>query len=635
MLISQRTSYVIFISAIIGVFLSAACLQNNIFINHDVSWLMEAARRMLQGGTYSADFFENNPPMILYLSLPAVLLTKLFSLNSVVAMRLYVYFIAAVSLWVCYDLLKKIFRGRDEFFSRTMLIVIAINFLILPLSDLAQREHLALLLTMPYFLLAAYQLEGKTLAPPNAGMIGIMAGLGFAIKPYFLAPLILVELYYIYCRKNLFAWLRPDFQSIMLVMVVYVTVVFLVNPDYIFIILPFALRWCHLSERLPWLMMLSINSVYFTFAALIFYLIQRHINPYKKFMSVLVLAILGYLLSYMMQLNSYKYHIVPAASIAVILTSFLYVFLVIKGNPGRFLTFSLGLFVAALAVLEYHLSFFKELWLNYPLWVFSYIGIMFATALYFTSKKMLLSSNIKIFFGVVFTLVLSYIFLIGSRGLFSDRFAVSIIFTFALYYVVVSKLAERRSQTMLMASLGIVLYVLPISYLYVANSLNQKEWVPSLINFMQSHTVDEPVYFISTGNDAFPNVAYYGSGIPVSRFSSLWMLGSLVKEAHYVKDSDPVTRSEAKYFLAQMIADDLNSKKPNYVFVDVKKVKDNMYFIENVSGINFRETPFNFNYITYFSENRNFAAAWKPYRYVTTLHYRQTKKYVDVYKRES
>jgi hypothetical protein len=633
MLDNSRTSYAIFVSMIIGIFLGTAFLQNYIFLNHDVSWLMEASRRMSQGGTYSADYFENNPPMILYLYIPPVILAKLFSLNSVVAMRLYVYFVAALSLIVCYDLLKKIFSGRDEFFSRYLLVVLAITFLILPANDFAQREHLALVLTMPYFLLAAYQLEGKTIAPFFAAMIGIMSGLGFAIKPYFLAPLLFVELYYMYCKRSLFASMRPDFQAIMLVMVSYVLIVFLANPDYMFVVLPFVWRWCHLSDVLPWAIILSVNTFYFICAALIFYFIQRNTNPYKKVMSVLVLAILGYLLSYFMQLNSYKYHIIPAVSFSIILASFLYGFLIIKGCSNKFLFFLLWVFVAVLATLDYRFSYFKELWFQYSQWILLYMGLIFVNALCFTSVKTSLPEMIKILLGVLTVSVLSYLFLMGSHGLFTDRFAVSIIFTFVLYGLLVSRLVERKSETILMATLGFVLYLMPLSYYYISNAVNQKEWVPSLINFMQGNTVGQTVYFLSTSNDVFPNVEYYANGIPVSRFSSFWMLGALVKESHYVKNSDPVTRTEGKFLLAQMIADDLNIKKPEYVFVDVKKIKNNLYFVDTTDALTFTVTPINFNYITYFSEYKNFAQAWKPYHYVTTLLY-ENRKYVDVYKRK-
>jgi hypothetical protein len=280
----QHASYIFFLGMIIAIFISSVLFQNSIFINHDVAWLAEAARRLLLGGTYTNDFFENNPPMILYLYVPPVLLSKIFSLNIVVAMRLYVYFIAAFSLFICYDLIKKIFAARHEILSRYMLVMLAIIFLIVPLYYFAQREHLLVLLIMPYIFLMAYQLEGKTVTRSYVILIGVMAGLGFAIKPYFIFSLLFIELYYLYCQKSWLAFMRPDFQAIMLVMVTYLSLVFLVNPDYVFTVIPFALHFCHFEAILPVSLILSINSVYFIGVALVFYFIQRHANPYKKLM---------------------------------------------------------------------------------------------------------------------------------------------------------------------------------------------------------------------------------------------------------------------------------------------------------------------------------------------------------------
>jgi hypothetical protein len=108
----------------------------------------------------------------------------------------------------------------------------------------------------------------------------------------------------------------------------------------------------------------------------------------------------------------------------------------------------------------------------------------------------------------------------------------------------------------------------------------------------------------------------------------------LVKQAHYDKNSDPVLNTKGKYFLAQMLADDLNSKKPAYVFVDVKKVKFDLYTVDEISPAKYKYTPIDFNYISYFSANKNFAHAWNSYRYVTTLPMDKTENYVAVYKRE-
>ena len=63
---------------------------------------------------------------------------------------------------------------------------------ILPLQDFAQREHFALITTVPYCLLIASRLAGERVRAPWA--IGLFAALGFALNPYFVAVPIALEL---------------------------------------------------------------------------------------------------------------------------------------------------------------------------------------------------------------------------------------------------------------------------------------------------------------------------------------------------------------------------------------------------------------------------------------------------------
>ena len=64
--------------------------------------------------------------------------------------------------------------------------------------------------TMPYFLLVCYRLHGKNIPIIFSCLIGLSAGIGFAIKPFFLTAPILVEIYYLLKHRTLKAWLRPE-----------------------------------------------------------------------------------------------------------------------------------------------------------------------------------------------------------------------------------------------------------------------------------------------------------------------------------------------------------------------------------------------------------------------------------------
>ena len=53
-------------------FITGMLIQLQGFLGRDMSWLLHATSRLLEGGNYTTNFFEINPPM----ALPAITLPK-------------------------------------------------------------------------------------------------------------------------------------------------------------------------------------------------------------------------------------------------------------------------------------------------------------------------------------------------------------------------------------------------------------------------------------------------------------------------------------------------------------------------------------------------------------------------------
>jgi hypothetical protein len=117
----------------------------------------------------------------------------------------------------------------------------------------------------------------------------------------------------------------------------------------------------------------------------------------------------------------------------------------------------------------------------------------------------------------------------------------------------------------------------------------------TLIQYMKSHTYEKPVYFLSvTIQDALPAIDY-SQAILASRFAHLpWLPGILAEDAN-----------RPNHFLVNIIANDLNNQKPEYVFVDSRKYKD------------YRSQDF--DYIQYFSHSPEFKTAFQSYHYIETI----------------
>jgi hypothetical protein len=134
----------------------------------DVGWYLYSAGAFLDGGRlYDDVFFEMNPPLMLYLTVPGVVLARLTGLFSVHAYFLTVFAVVAFTLWLATRILPAL-EGQAG------LVIAFVVLAILPAGDFGQRPHLMVCLALPYLLLVADRLHndkaarGRFSLPPLA-----------------------------------------------------------------------------------------------------------------------------------------------------------------------------------------------------------------------------------------------------------------------------------------------------------------------------------------------------------------------------------------------------------------------------------------------------------------------------------
>jgi len=338
MFVEKHRDYFLFIICFI-ILIVAWLLQSNLFINWDSSVLMREAQLLLTGGNYGSDFLEINPPMCIYLYILPVVLTKIFPINMILALRLYVFVICSLSLFVCYGLLQKIFSIKDTFLFFIFFSVLLTVFLIFPVTDFSEREHLILVLTVPYFFAFSARLQGNSLGSVQAIMVGVLAGIGFAIKPFFLITFFFLEIYYIVSTKNKYAWVRKETTIIILLLFVYLLSVVLFYKSYINFIIPLVSRFYYASIQDSYREIILYPCAFFCYyIAALFFLVQNKENPYKVLSTVLFIALIGYLFAYFIQQTAWSYHLLPANSVAILLASLLFCVVItrIKNNQREY-----------------------------------------------------------------------------------------------------------------------------------------------------------------------------------------------------------------------------------------------------------------------------------------------------------
>jgi hypothetical protein len=175
-------------------------------ITGDVGWFLHMAELVVNGRRLYVDVIEVNPPLIVWLSIPVILAERLSGVSQVLAFQVFVATGAVVSLAAAYRTASGMMARR---YADVFAAALAIGLFVLPASHWGQREHVFVLLATPYLVgVAAFARDRGPLADRDVaaaavrsgaswkpGALGVAAGLGFALKPYFVPGLLAIGLW--------------------------------------------------------------------------------------------------------------------------------------------------------------------------------------------------------------------------------------------------------------------------------------------------------------------------------------------------------------------------------------------------------------------------------------------------------
>jgi hypothetical protein len=207
--------------------------------NHDMAAILHFTERWLDGERLYVDLIDMNPPLIFLLSAAPIALARLFALDPIAAAALCVHALGAWSTFACHRILA---TRLQELGGLPLVLLPLAMFLIGPLAghNFGQREHLMLLVALPYLCLSDARLAAIAVPPRLAIAIVAMATLGFCLKPHFLAVPALIELWLLRRR-----WRGPFLRSAPLawmcgVALIYAALIAIAFPAYLARIVPLA-----------------------------------------------------------------------------------------------------------------------------------------------------------------------------------------------------------------------------------------------------------------------------------------------------------------------------------------------------------------------------------------------------------
>lgn len=625
---------------LMGIYVLGWQLQENVLFNSDVSWLTEGAKRIAAGQHYATHFFEINPPMILYVYMPVIGLTTWFGCSTAIALRVYVFLLSTLSLWLCRDCLKQI-RWSDcsrpiglpdigmvslyhnrvrsdcsigdtipRHLVSVLMLVIAMIFLLLPINEFGQREPLVIVLSLPYFLLLAVRLSGKH--GRHLGLIGILAGIGFAIKPYFLVAFVITEGYFLIKKRSWLAWLRHEVMGIIAVMLLYAIVLVVVHQDYLRIVLPVISQQYYQSVHSPVRLMWWGGEAVYVYVAFIFYVLRVKQEEQGSLANILMLAMVGFFIGYLIQCNYWYYHAIPMLSMAILLCVWLFLKLLMREAWSMYDRVSMGLFT--LMALLYGVVDMNRIAVSVSLYPTAYFSL-YALVL---SCVLFIKEGGRLYQGIALGLAVGLTVLIAksldATRLHGDVFLITNSLFFLWLFLLVPNPSYRvKLKAAWQLLIGLLLFYFPfyeLGTLYSAARAYKVQYM-HLVHDLAFAQMKSVYFFTDTDQLPYPalDINHQSLGSRFSSFASLPSIDPLADDATYRQVYQQYKQHVD--FYADAVADDFERYHPAFVFVDSRR-ENKATHLHYYGGTQI-------DYRRLFLLNARFKKAWRSYHYLKTI----------------
>lgn len=312
-------------------------LNSHALINRDNAGLLHATQRMLNGEIPYESVYEVNPPLIMGLYALPLTIAHVLNTSLPVTFACVITVLSCFSLWLCYGEFRRHPLLAQPAFGGFPFAALAQVMLGCSPYIFGQREHLFILLAMPFLL---QSLRAPSALTFRAAAIAMLAGIAFALKPYFLLIWVAGELCISAYTCRLSTLARRANVIILAITALYATIVYEFFPAYIHNVLP--LLWPTYGRYTPspqlFIQLGGLVTLY-----LLPSLLMRKSLAQSRLASHLACLVLGACLVAAIQGKGWINHFYPAIALGVLLSACMFSALLaqllqrdISLNQGRF-----------------------------------------------------------------------------------------------------------------------------------------------------------------------------------------------------------------------------------------------------------------------------------------------------------
>lgn len=294
-----------------------------LLVGADQSVYLESAQLILKGLVPYRDFFDFNPPLIMYINVVPVVMAQLLGWPSSLGLSISVLSLHLAMLLFSSWLVYKNSKILRPLLFLPLLFVFAYFNLIL-VSDFGQREHLFLLVLFPYFILRGLRHFGGEPGRISSILMGLLTGLMMSMKPQYAFLVAAAEIGFLVESNNWKLFLKPEVISLFVPPAIYAACFFCLPADAL------AVFWGHAMKAYVYgsnwggrsFMHMLCGFFYFTepmtnlFIGLFVYPLLRKRTVW---LTPIVMVSLAAMFNYIYGGQAWTYRILPQALFAMLL----------------------------------------------------------------------------------------------------------------------------------------------------------------------------------------------------------------------------------------------------------------------------------------------------------------------------
>lgn len=291
-------------------------------INHDVGAILDVTGRWIDGEKLYVQIIDENLPLTFIVHALPVLTAKI--LPGGVPFWFTAWVVAGIfaSFYACSRLVRLVPSADHALTEALLPPVLLFLFTVLPNEHFGQREHIMFVASAPYLIASMARAEGVRLGRTSSIAIGLVAGIFFAMKPYYLAIPAAVELFLLVRRGWRPTLTDPIPWAIFAMALAHLVLMYTVFSEFGRFVMPMALESYEPIGDSGWQQVLTSNVMLPTLIALlIFGAFAIFLTKALAARALLAFGI-GAALSAIAQAKGWPYHVLPALSAAILLATF-------------------------------------------------------------------------------------------------------------------------------------------------------------------------------------------------------------------------------------------------------------------------------------------------------------------------